>query len=51
LTGLTKDYQIDICSLSTKHTELWSQDWLAWNQDNVSWLEQHVYSAIVISAS
>jgi hypothetical protein len=37
-SGETKDYNIDICCFSTKHTALRSKskDWLAWNQDNVS---------------
>ena len=36
--GQTKDYQISICCLFTKHAALWrkSKDWLARNQDNVS---------------
>jgi hypothetical protein len=37
-TGQTKDYKIDICCFSSKHTALMrkSKDWLAQNQDNVS---------------
>jgi hypothetical protein len=36
--GQVKDYKIDICCFSTKHTALRrkSKDWLAWNHDNVS---------------
>ena len=34
----TKEYKIDICCFSSKHTALRrkSKDWLAQNQDNVS---------------
>jgi hypothetical protein len=37
-SGQTKDYKIDICCFSAKHTALRrkSKDWLALNQDNVS---------------
>ena len=37
-SGQTKNYKIDICSYSAKHTALKrkSKDWLAWNQNNVS---------------
>jgi len=28
-----------------------SKDWLAGNQDNVSWVKQHVYLRIVVSVS
>jgi hypothetical protein len=37
-SGQTKDYEIGICCLSTKHAALRrkSKDWLAQNQDNVS---------------
>ena len=37
-SGQTKDYKIDICCFSTKHTALRrkSKDWLARNQNNVS---------------
>jgi hypothetical protein len=36
--GQPKDYKIDICCFSTKHTALRRKrkDWLARNQDNVS---------------
>jgi hypothetical protein len=36
--GQTKNYKIDICCFSAKHTVLRrkSKDWLARNQDNVS---------------
>ena len=37
-SGQTKNYKIDICCFSGKHSALRkrSKDWLAWNQDNVS---------------
>jgi hypothetical protein len=37
-SGQTKDYEISICSFSTKHVALRrnSKDWLARNQDSVS---------------
>jgi hypothetical protein len=37
-SGQTKDYEIGICSFSTKHVTLRrkSKDWLAQNQNNVS---------------
>ena len=37
-SGQTKDYEIDICWFSAKHTALRrkSKDWLARNQHNVS---------------
>ena len=37
-SGQTKDYEIGMCSFSTKHVALRrkSKDWLARNQDNVS---------------
>ena len=37
-SGQTKDYEIGICSFSTKHVALRkkSKDWLAQNQDSVS---------------
>jgi hypothetical protein len=37
-SGQTKDYEIDMCCLTAKHTALRrkSNDWLARNQDNVS---------------
>ena len=37
-SGQTKDYKIDMCCLTAKHTALRrkSNDWLARNQDNVS---------------
>ena len=36
--GQTKDYKIGICCFSAKQAALRSKnnDWLAWNQDNVS---------------
>ena len=36
--GQTKDYKIGICCFSAKDAALRSKgnDWLAWNQDNVS---------------
>ena len=36
-SGQTKDYKIGICCFSDKHTALRrkSNDWLAWNQNNV----------------
>ena len=38
LSSQTKDYEINICCFSAKHTELRrkSKDWFARNQDNVS---------------
>ena len=37
-SGQTKDYNIDICCFSAKHTALRrkSKDWLEWNRNNVS---------------
>ena len=37
-SGHTKDYKIDMCCFSAKHTSLKkkSTDWLARNQNNVS---------------
>jgi hypothetical protein len=37
-SGQTKDYKIDVCCFSAKHTALRRniKDWLARNQDNVS---------------
>ena len=37
-SGQTKHYKIGMCCFSAKHTVLGrkSNDWLAWNQDNVS---------------
>jgi hypothetical protein len=37
-SGQTRDYEIDMCCFSAKHTVLRikSKDWLARNQDNVS---------------
>ena len=37
-SGQTKDYKICICCFSAKHAALRrkSQDWLAWNQNNMS---------------
>jgi hypothetical protein len=45
----TKDYRIGICYFSTKHPALRrkSKDWLAWNQNNMSELGQHVYPRTV----
>ena len=39
-SGQTKDYKINICCFSTKHTALRSKnkDWLAQNHDSVSTL-------------
>jgi len=36
--GQTKDYDIGICCFSVKHAALMrmSNDWLAWNDDNMS---------------
>ena len=42
-SGQTKDYKIGICCFSTKHAALRSNDWLAWNQDNVSeWCDMSI---------
>ena len=37
-SGQTKDYKLGICCFSAKHAVLRrkSNDWLAWNQNNVS---------------
>ena len=37
-SGQTKDYKIDICCFSAKHTALRrkKKDWLTWNQGTVS---------------
>jgi hypothetical protein len=47
--GYTKDYKIGICCFSAKQAALRSKnnDWLAWNQDNVSdvRVERHVSPA------
>ena len=52
-SGQTKDYKIGICCSSAKHTSLRSKskDWLAWNQNNVSRVERHVYPWTVVSVS
>ena len=44
-SGQTKDYKMCICSFYVKHASLSSKskDGLAWNQDNVSGVELHVY--------
>jgi hypothetical protein len=43
-SGQTKDYQIGICCFSAKHATLRrkSKDWLARNQNNVSYTEDNV---------
>ena len=37
-SGQTKDYKIDMCCFSAKHSALRrkSKEWFAWNQNNVS---------------
>ena len=49
----TKDYRIGICCLSNKQAALRrkSKDWLAWYQENVSWVRRHVYLQIVASVN
>ena len=45
-SGQTKDYEIGMCSFSTKHVALKrkSTDWLARNQDSVSeWGGMSIY--------
>ena len=51
--GHTKDYKIGMCFFSAKHAALQRKrkDWLARNQDNVSWVGQHVYPQTVVSVS
>ena len=46
--GQTKAYKIGICCLSAKHAALRSKnkDWLAQNQNNVSWVEWHFYRVL-----
>ena len=43
-SGQTKDYQIGICCFSAKHATLRrkSKDWLARNQNNVSYTEDNI---------
>ena len=52
-SGQTKHYKIGICCFSAKHAALRkkSKDWLARNQDNVSWLGWHVYPGTVVLVS
>jgi hypothetical protein len=52
-SGETKDYKIDICCFSAKHTALRrkSKDWFARNQNNVSRVKLHVYPQTVVSVS
>ena len=49
----TKDYEIGICCLSARHVALRrkSKDCLAWNQNNVLGVEQHVYPQTFVSVS
>jgi hypothetical protein len=51
--GQTKDYKIGICCFFAKHAALRRKrkDWLAWNQDNVFWVELHVSPRAVVSVS
>jgi hypothetical protein len=48
-----KDYKIGICCFSAKHAALRrkTKDWLAWNQNNVSRVERHVYPRTVVLVS
>jgi hypothetical protein len=55
-SGQAKDYGMDICCFSAKHTALnirrKSQDWLAWNQDYVSeWGNMSIHGLLFQSAS
>ena len=53
-SGQTKDYTIDICCFSTKHSALRkkSKDWLAQNQDNVSeWGDMSIHGMLFQEAS
>ena len=52
-SGQTKDYKIGSCCFSAKHAALMrmNKDWLAWNQDNMSLVERHVYLWTVSSVS
>jgi hypothetical protein len=49
----TKHYKIGICWFSAKYAALRSKskDWLAQNQNDVSWVEWHVYLQTVVSVS
>jgi hypothetical protein len=49
----TKDCKLAICCFSAKLAVLRSisKYWFAWNQDNVSEVEQHVYPLTVVSVS
>ena len=48
-SGQTMDYEIGICCVTANHSVLRrkSKDWLLWNRDNVSQVEQHVYPLTV----
>jgi hypothetical protein len=48
--GPTKDHKIGICFFSAKHAALRRKikNWLARNQNNVSWVKRHVYRWTVI---
>jgi len=48
-SGQTKNKKIVICCFSAKHAALRSESkgLLALNQDNVSWVEQHVYRGLL----
>ena len=52
-SGSTKNYETGICCFSTNHAALKSKrkDWLSQNQDNVAWVEQHVYLLTVVLVS
>jgi hypothetical protein len=44
-SGQTKDYKFGTCCFSAKYTALKrkNKDLVAWNQDNMSLVERHVY--------
>ena len=52
-SGSTKDFNIDICCFSAKHSTFRrkNKDWLDRNQNNVFRVEQHVYPRIVVSVN
>jgi hypothetical protein len=53
-SGQTKDYKICIWCFSAKYTALWrkSNDWLAWNHDNVTeWVDMSIHGLLFQWAS
>ena len=51
MSGLTKDYKVDICCFSAKHAALRSKtkDWLARNMNNVSeWINMSFHGLLFL---